>query len=422
MKNKTLVPKLRFPEFVENWSIKSLGALGRFIGGGTPDRSEIEYWKGDIAWISSSDLIDDNLTEIKIRNYINQGSIKNSATKIVPKGSVLFVSRVGTGKLAINPIELCTSQDFTSLVPINVHNYYVGYYFLAKKSILSSFNQGTSIKGFSKSDLEKIIILLPSLTEQKKIADCLSSLDDLITAQTQKLETLKTYKKGLMQQLFPAEGETVPKLRFEGFEGEWEEKILSSLSEQNLSNGVFNDPKKVGKGYKLVNVLDMYIESTIDEKNLSLIDIPISEFLKNKVENGDLFFTRSSLVKSGIAHSNIYVGNSDDLTFDGHLIRFRPNKKIVSPFFVHYQLKSSRVRSQLVAKGKTATMTTIGQSDVASITLYIPKLDEQEKIATCFSSIDNLIAAQAQKIENLKLHKKGLMQQLFPSSDEVADE
>jgi len=214
----------------------------------------------------------------------------------------------------------------------------------------------------------------------------------------------------------------VPKLRFPEFRDtpEWEEKTLSNLSTIRLSNGVFNDPKKVGSGYKLVNVSDMYLESTINEKTLSLIELSENEFLKNKVENGDIFFTRSSLVKSGIACSNIYLGTLDNVTFDGHLIRFRPNKKVAVPIFINYLLKTSYIRNQLVARGKTATMTTIGQSDVAGVKLFVPPLTaEQQKIADCLSSLDNLITAQSKKVEALKTHKKGLMQQLFPQEGDT---
>ena len=163
----------------------------------------------------------------------------------------------------------------------------------------------------------------------------------------------------------------------------------------------------------------MYIDTAINEDNLSLVELSRDEFSKNKVENGDLFFTRSSLVKSGIAYSNIYLGNSDNITFDGHLIRFRPNKKILMPIFVNYLLRTNKVRSQLVALGKTATMTTIGQADVGSVKLSFPHISEQQKIADCLTSIDEAIAAQSQAIDLLKLHKKGLMQQLFPSVEEV---
>ena len=213
----------------------------------------------------------------------------------------------------------------------------------------------------------------------------------------------------------------IPKLRFPEFRGagEWSASQLIDLSHAGLSNGVFKDPKKVGAGYKLINVGDMYIDTTIVEERLSLLTLSVSDFQANQVRHGDIFFTRSSLVKSGIAVSNIYLGNSNDVTFDGHLIRFRANTNTVAPLFAHYLFKTTPVREQLVARGKSGTMTTIGQSDVGGVMLSYPDINEQGHVADCLSSLDELIAAQARKVDALKTHKKGLMQQLFPREGET---
>ena len=218
-----------------------------------------------------------------------------------------------------------------------------------------------------------------------------------------------------------AEPALTPKLRFPEFRdaGGWKPTNLSELSNVGLSNGVFNDPKKVGSGYKLINVSDMYIDTTIIEDRLSLLQLSVSDFESNQVEQGDIFFTRSSLVKTGIAVSNIYLGSASDVTFDGHLIRFRADEIKVLPLFAHYLFKSSPIRTQLIARGKTATMTTIGQSDVAGVGLHYPRKQEQQKIAECLTTLDEVIAAQSQKLDALKTHKKGLMQQLFPREGET---
>jgi len=163
----------------------------------------------------------------------------------------------------------------------------------------------------------------------------------------------------------------------------------------------------------------MYIDTTIDESRLTLLELLPSDFAANQVITGDIFFTRSSLVKSGIAVSNIYLGSSNDVTYDGHLIRFRPSISKVVPLFAHYLFKTEPIRAQLIARGKTATMTTIGQADVASVTLFYPDTAEQHRIATCLSSLDALITAETQKHDALKTHKRGLMQQLFPSPEEA---
>jgi type I restriction enzyme S subunit len=218
----------------------------------------------------------------------------------------------------------------------------------------------------------------------------------------------------------------VPKLRFKDENGwdfpAWTTESLLNLSENGFSNGVFNDPSKVGSGYKLVNVSDMYIESTINEMNLTLVNISEPEFKKNKVEKGDIFFTRSSLVKEGIACSNVYLGDSQDITFDGHLVRMRPKKYLINSVFLNYLLKTKEVRKQLIKRGKTATMTTIGQSDIATVNIIFPNISEQTKIANFLTAIDDRITQLTQKVDGLEQYKKAVMQQIFSQKLRFKDE
>ena len=207
---------------------------------------------------------------------------------------------------------------------------------------------------------------------------------------------------------------SVPKLRFKEFDGKWSKSSILDLSkEKALNNGVFNDQNKVGKGYKLINVLDMYIERDIDEARLSLLDLDAKEFERNKVKYGDIFFTRSSLVKEGIAFSNVYLGNANDVTYDGHLIKLSPDLERIDPIFLNFSLKTENVRKQLIQGGKTATMTTIGQKEVGGCQLDIPSKEEQTKIASFLSAVDEKISQLTQKHELLSQYKQGMMQKLF---------
>jgi type I restriction enzyme S subunit len=198
--------KLRFKDEQGNdfpeWEEKRLGEVGEFRGGGTPPTNNEKYWNGNIPWISSSDIIDNDIHNININKYINEEAIKESATKLIPKGSVMLISRVGVGKLAVSKTELCTSQDFTNFIPKGCNSYFLGYLLSIRKKALINLAQGTSIKGFTTSDVKSLKVSIPSLTEQQKIATCLSDFDDKIEYLSTQITQTQTFKKGLLQQMF----------------------------------------------------------------------------------------------------------------------------------------------------------------------------------------------------------------------------
>jgi len=418
---RPLVPKLRFPGFTEPWTNDPLAKTlteHKLKNNAGRDVFSVSLESGIVNQIehlgrsfAASDTTHYNLG----RRY--DVVYTKSPLKAFPFGIVKQCKF--DGEVALSPL-------YGVFTPTNPHvGLMIEAYFESpnrSKAFLAPLCQKgakNTIQITNSTFLTGQIPLPSDPKEQQKIADCLSSLDELISLEGQRLDALKAHKKGMMQQLFPGEGETVPRLRFPEFRdaGEWKENNLGTLANEPLSNGVFNDPKKVGTGYKLINVSDMYIDSAIDEGRLSLLELPKSDFEANQVRHGDIFFTRSSLVKSGIAVSNIYLGNSSDVTFDGHLIRFRANTYEIAPLFAHYLFKIAPVRLQLIARGKSATMTTIAQADVASVVLLYPKLEEQQRIADCLSSVDGLINAQTERLADLKIHKKGLMQQLFPTTE-----
>lgn len=198
--------KLRFKD--ENgkdyadWEEKKLGDLGAFKGGGTPSTEISEYWDGNIPWISSSDLIENDISNINVTRFITEKAISESATKLIPSNSVLFISRVGVGKLAVSKRTMCTSQDFANFIPNEIDSVYLAYYFIENNNLLISYAQGTSIKGFTSGDLKSINVSYPVLEEQQKIANFLSSIDTKIESTKQEINQMQSFKKGLLQQLF----------------------------------------------------------------------------------------------------------------------------------------------------------------------------------------------------------------------------
>lgn len=266
---------------------------------------------------------------------------------------------------------------------------------------------GSNYPAINSAGLADIRITIPKPPEQQKIADCLSSVDELIDAQTQRLGTFKAHKKGLMQQLFPAEGETVPKLRFPEFcdAPEWEEKQLGKHIEEFRQSSTVQDEFEVLTSARsgLVRQRDYFDNDRITERdNIGFNIIPPNYITyRSRSDDRRFYFNENNLGITGIISTYYPVFR----VLDGS------NK-----FFVELLSRYSVV----VGKHSVGTsQTVLSLNELRRIKLLIPSEKEQQEIAGCLSSLDDLIDTQAQKLDALKAHKKGLMQQIFPSLDEV---
>ena len=181
-------PNIRFKGFTNDWEQRKVSELSeKTFGGGTPKTSNDSFWKGNIPWIQSSDLVEGSLFDVEPRKYISQEAVDKSATKLVPEKSVAIVTRVGVGKLAFMPFSYATSQDFLSLSVLKTEPQFTVY--ALYKKLQSELNdvQGTSIKGVTKDELLAKEVMIPCYKEQEKIGSYLHSLDHLITLHQRKL-------------------------------------------------------------------------------------------------------------------------------------------------------------------------------------------------------------------------------------------
>ena len=180
--NGSNVPEIRFSGFTHPWEQRKLSEIAlQTYCGGTPKTANEEFWKGNIPWIQSSDLLEERLFNVKPRKYISQEAISKSSTKLVPQNSIAIVTRVGVGKLAFMPFSYATSQDFLSLSELKIEPEFAVYALYKMMRLVSNEVQGTSIKGITKDELLAKEILIPDCEEQKKIGAYLHNLDHLIT-------------------------------------------------------------------------------------------------------------------------------------------------------------------------------------------------------------------------------------------------
>lgn len=212
------------------WEQRKLAdVVGATYGGGTPATANEAFWNGDIPWIQSSNTIEGQLFDVDVKKHISRDGLTHSATQIIPANSVAVVTHVGVGKLVFMPYSYTTSQDFISLSNLKCSPQFLCYALYRKLQEDLHIVQGSAIKGITKEDLMIKQLAMPEIEEQEQIANTLETLDHLITLHQRELDSYKKFKNGMLQKMFPKNGETVPEIRFPGFSDPWEQRKLGDV-------------------------------------------------------------------------------------------------------------------------------------------------------------------------------------------------
>lgn len=416
-KQPGLVPKLRFPEFKDagEWEVLELNNVADFISEKVP--------------LKSIPLIDYVSTENILSDY--EGI--EIASKLPATGSVTQYAKndilISNIRPYLKKVWFANKAGGSSndVIVVRAKEIILASYLsfiLKNDAFIDYVMQGAKGVKMPRGDIElikKYNIVYPKQQEQQKIADCLASLDELISGHGQKLEALKTHKKGLMQNLFPAQGQTTPQYRFPEFKNAGEWKI-----------GDFNDAVTIIDGDRGVNYPKAEEFSNngfcvfLNAKNVTKNGFAFDEvqfisqnkdtaLRKGKLKRSDVILT----TRGSIGHFAIF---SEDISYNhmrinSGMVILRPDSNLVSSNYLYSFCKSEIMSSTIenVSFGNAQQQLTV--ASIKKLPLCYPTSEEQQKIADCLSSLDDLITAQTQKIDALKQHKKGLMQQLFPIGD-----
>ncbi len=396
-------PKIRFNGYTEDWEQRKLSEIAlQTYGGGTPKTANEEFWKGNIPWIQSSDLIEERLFNVKPRKYISQEAISKSSTKLVPQNSIAIVTRVGVGKLAFMPFSYATSQDFLSLSELKIEPKFAVYALYKMMRLVSNEVQGTSIKGITKDELLAKEILIPDCEEQKKIGAYLHNLDHLITLHQRKCEQTKTLKKYMLQKMFPQDGEKVPQIRFEGFTEDWEQRKLGELV--GIYDGVHQTPD-----YQDSGIMFLSVENIVTLKSEKYIaEEAFERDYKVYPEKGDILMTRIG----DVGTTNV-VETAEKVAFYVSLALLKPNG--IDSYFLSNAMKTNAFQKGLRERTLvTAIPQKINKDEIGKIDIFITNNDEeQKKIGAYFSNLDHLITLHQRKCDELKEVKKFMLQNMF---------
>lgn len=208
-----------------------------------------------------------------------------------------------------------------------------------------------------------------------------------------------------------------PNVRFKGFTEDWEQRKVSEIAIEKLSNGIMNNQSDDETGVKHINVINMYDTDKIHPEKLTFSNYDEEAVKKCNVEFGDIFLTRSSLKPEGIAEANVLL-DSGRFVYDDHLIRLKVNKEKYDSFFVKLNLSGNAFKRQFIVRAKTTAFTTIGQEDISECLGFFPKKEEQQQISEYFMILDQLITLHQQKCDETKEFKKYMLQNMFPQKDE----
>jgi type I restriction enzyme S subunit len=392
------VPKLRFPEFrgADGWRFVPLDSVCDVLNNKRRPISSNERTPGPYPYYGASGIVD------YVGDFLFDERLLLVGEDGAKWGAFESTAFIADGKYWVN-------NHAHVLKPFGASDTLLENYLTMQD--LSPFVTGAAPPKLTLGKLKTIPVPLPpEPAEQQKIAECLSSVDELIAAQARKLESLKTHKKGLMQQLFPREGETQPRLRFPEFQnaGEWEVRTIGDMFD--LINGCAFKPEDWKKtGTPIIRIQNLNDPSA--EFNYSQESVPE----RNRVEPGDLLFAWSGTLGSSFG-ARIWNGPSGVL--NQHIFKVLMDEKEIALHFALLVL--AKVEDDIARRthGFKASFVHVKKSDLIKVEMLLPTLPEQHRIATCLSSLDALIAAETQKHAALQRHKRGLMQQLFPSQEE----
>ena len=388
-----LVPKLRFPEFreTEGWKVKKLSSSVQLISGAhlSPD----QYGKdGAVPYFTGPSDFTNNVESITKRTSDSASTAKEDDTLITVKGS-------GVGEIWYLTLSaVAIGRQLMAIRATDSSSRFVYQFLLTKRHRFEDLAAGNLIPGLARGEILDLEAPFPSRAEQQKIAECLSSVDELLAAQARKMDALKTHKKRLMQQLFPREGETQPGLRFPEFQnaGEWESKTLVDVCKMQAGKFV------AASDIKELNAVDMF---------------PCYG------GNGLRGFTET------YTHDGVYplIGRQGALCGNVKLAKRRFHatehavvatpKRGIEVVYLYYLLDLLNLNRFATGQAQPGLSVDV----LEKVPVTIPSDEhEQHRIATCLSSLDTLITSETQKLDTLKTHKRGLMQQLFPPPEEIA--
>ena len=392
--------KIRFKGFHTSLERKQIGEITTSFSGGTPKSSNKSYYEGDIPFIRSGE-VKSKQTEL----FISDEALQNSSAKMVEKGDILYALYGATsGEVAISQINGAINQAILAIKPNSgcSSEFIMNYLKKEKDNILEKYLQGGQ-GNLSAAIVKSIELSLPSPDEQSAIGSLFRTLDDLLTSYKDILANYQSLKATMLSKMFPKAGQTVPEIRLDGFEGEWEVVNLGTLIDNydEIISGVSGFPIATSsrKGLYLQND---YFEGgrTGIDLTLDFHRVPMGYVTYRHMSDDSIFkFNKNNFETDVLVSKEYPVFMSNDSSDIDFILYHLNNSRLFLRFSTMQKLGGTRVR--------------LYYKNLITYKLAVPTIKEQQAISSYFSNLDNLINSQQEKISQLETLKKKLLQDMF---------
>ncbi|MGE8403412.1 MAG: restriction endonuclease subunit S [Delftia tsuruhatensis] len=416
---------LKSTKFPSEWMASKLGnEVESIIGGGTPSKDIAAYWGGDIPWASVKDLTGTRLH--RTQDYITSKAIQNSATNLIPAGTLITPTRMALGRVAIFDCDVAINQDLKAIFPkASLATEYLLYWFQDNAARIEAAGTGSTVKGIRLETLRDFSLLLPPLQEQRKIANILTAVDDKLDVIARQIETTQTLKQGLMQTLFSqgvgtqdADGRWVQHAEFKDstfgpIPSKWDVKTLGEVCSNALQTGPFGSQLHAheyqDEGVPVLMPKDLVNSRANLETAAKISQTRAEELDRHRLNLGDLIFSR----RGDVARFALIDEKAQGSLCGTGCLKAIPGKAH-SPAYLAHLLQLDVMRAWLEQNAVGQTMPNMNTAILAALPLVVPAARaEQERIADILDSVDAKGALLNEKWRNYRALKRGLMQKLL---------
>lgn len=391
-------PKIRLKGFSGEWEKKNITSIASLKAGKSIDTSqEIPYpSQGYYPCYGGNGL----------RGYVRDYTHEGTYSIIGRQGALCGNVKIVSGKFH-------ATEHAVVVSPITPTDPFFLYNVLTKANI-NQYATGVAQPGISVQNVNKsLFVVLPKYDEQQTLGAYFQHLDSLIQSTTKKVDSLKQVKAASLQSMFPQEGETTPRVRFKGFEGEWEKMLVgkmgttySGLSGKTKDDFGFGDAR-------YVTFLNVLTNAKIDTSILEAVDIREGEH-QNEVKKGDLLFNTSSETPEEVGMCAVMDEELTGVYLNSFCFGFRVTDENIDSTFIAYLMRSHIGRRIMSILAQGATRYNLSKNSFCKAELLLPKKkEEQQQIASYFTSLDSQISLQTQRLEKLKQIKSACLDNMF---------